>query len=585
MGNHGTHSMLRFTGHPAASHSATLFSIASALLAAGCAPPASQVAAAGDGHHEVPEPVSVTVFTDQVELFMEYPRLVPGLEARFLAHVTVLATGEPVRSGQLRLELSQGAVSTGVFEAASPTRDGLFIPVGALTTPGEHAAKIVVISDQVEETIPLAPIVVHRDLHSALAAAAAEESAEPANAVPFLLEQAWPIGLLLEQVEQRSLTQRLQVPGEIEAPYYARAVVSAPLGGRLLPPNSGKIPHVGELVEEGQILAYLETPLTTAERAQLAANTTSHAAVTMALLTEEYALQAKTIEVQLALLQSQTRLKFARQALARIDELRANDLGTEADLEAARRDVELALQATQSSEALQDSLEVSNSRLAALRERELANYAAASELKQMRHPLIAPISGEVIELGHIEGESVEIHSAVFSLIDMTRAWLVVHISEFDLAAVGDEPGALMSLAAFPDRSFDIHGDLGGRIVSFGQVVDPETRSLPLRFEITNPEGLLRAGMFADVFLETGRVIDAVALPQEAIVMDNGQPVAFVLIHGELYQKRVLELGIRDGRLVEVLSGIEAGERVVTHGAYLVHLAAASPASFGAGHAH
>ena len=68
-------------------------------------------------------------------------------------------------------------------------------------------------------------------------------------------------------------------------------------------------------------------------------------------------------------------------------------------------------------------------------------------------------------------------------------------------------------------------------------------------------------------------------------MDNGRPTAFVLIHGEAFQKRVLELGIRDGEFVEVLSGIKANERVVTKGAYLVKLASASPASFGHGHAH
>ena len=68
-------------------------------------------------------------------------------------------------------------------------------------------------------------------------------------------------------------------------------------------------------------------------------------------------------------------------------------------------------------------------------------------------------------------------------------------------------------------------------------------------------------------------------------MDNGRPVAFVLLSGETFQKRVLELGIRDGRFVEVKSGLKEGERVVTKGAYLVKLASASPASFGAGHAH
>jgi cobalt-zinc-cadmium efflux system membrane fusion protein len=59
----------------------------------------------------------------------------------------------------------------------------------------------------------------------------------------------------------------------------------------------------------------------------------------------------------------------------------------------------------------------------------------------------------------------------------------------------------------------------------------------------------------------------------------------VMLEGELFQKRDLELGVKDGAWVEVLRGVEAGERVATRGAYIVKLAALSPASFGAGHAH
>lgn len=68
-------------------------------------------------------------------------------------------------------------------------------------------------------------------------------------------------------------------------------------------------------------------------------------------------------------------------------------------------------------------------------------------------------------------------------------------------------------------------------------------------------------------------------------MDQGLPTAYVMLEGELFQKRDLELGARDGTWVEVLRGLEPGERVATRGAYVVKLAGLSPASFGANHAH
>ena len=580
--------MFKFLDHRTGGHSAAL--CAPLLVAAGCAPDTNQTVSAALAEDEGPEPVVVTVFTDKVELFMEYPRLVPGLEARFLAHVTVLATGEPVRDGQLRLELSQSTDGQlvrpwKVFEAPNPARDGLFIPVGALDAPGEYEARIVIKSAQVQETIPLPPIVVHADQASAHAAAEADGGEEPTDAVPFLLEQQWKIGLLMEQVGRRSLTQRLQVPGEVEAPPHAMAVVSAPLGGRLLPPESGRLPRVGDRIEKGQVLAYLEPPLTTSDTAQLVANEASRDALETNLLLQEFDVQAKALEIEQALLQSQARADFARQALTRIEELRAKELGTVAELEAARRDMEISLRATEGSQALKELFAQAQKRLGVLQARSAAARADAKPGGRVRHPLVAPISGEIVEAGYVEGEQVESEGAVYRVLHLGQVWIAAHISEFDLAQVGATPGAILKFAAYPDRSFDVLGAMNGRVVNFGRVVDPQTRTITLHYEASNPEGLFRAGMFADVFLETGSVVDAVALPEEAIIMDNGLPVAFVLLGGETFQKRVLELGLRDGRFVEVRSGLREGERVVTKGAYLVKLASASPASFGEGHTH
>ena len=80
------------------------------------------------GHGEDLEPISVTLFTDQLQLFMEYPHLVTGESARFLAHLTVLQTGEPIRSGSLHFKVTdpQGNMQKVVVDA--PKRDGLFIP-------------------------------------------------------------------------------------------------------------------------------------------------------------------------------------------------------------------------------------------------------------------------------------------------------------------------------------------------------------------------------------------------------------------------------------------------------------------------
>ncbi|KAA3611847.1 MAG: HlyD family efflux transporter periplasmic adaptor subunit [Planctomycetota bacterium] len=558
------------------------------LLAISCAPhshPSHSSASVNQERDDGPEPVAVTVFTEQVELFMEYPRLVPGLEARFLAHLTVLATGEPVRSGQLQLEVSLDSETELIFQAEQPTRDGLFIPIGTFDRPGRYEARIIVNSEQVRETIFLQPFVVHPDMESAHLAAEADVDEDLKDVVPFLLEQQWKIGLLLESVERRTLSRRLQVPGEIQAPQPATAIVSAPLAGRLLPPEEGELPFLGQRVQKGQVLAFLEPPLTVSDMAQRVANETDHSTLEMELLLREYDLQAKLLELEQTLHQAQARLEFSRLALARIESLRKHDLGTEAELEAARRDLEIARREGEGAQILLESFAQAKVRLQKIQARAATARGMNQAKAGLRYPLVAPIEGEIVEAGKVEGEFMESQGPIYRLVNLNRVWVAAHLSEFDLAGVEAEPGALLQFAAYPDRSFDVLRELEGRVVNFGRLVDPETRTVSLLYEISNPDDRFRVGMFVDVFLEIGRAVDAVAIPEEAIVMDNGRPVAFALLHGEAFQKRFLELGIRDGRFVEVLSGLEPGDRVATKGAYLVKLASASPTSFGEGHAH
>jgi membrane fusion protein, heavy metal efflux system len=126
---------------------------------------------------------------------------------------------------------------------------------------------------------------------------------------------------------------------------------------------------------------------------------------------------------------------------------------------------------------------------------------------------------------------------------------------------------------------------GGRFVFAGLQVDAATRTLPLVYELPNPSGRLRIGEAITLYVETGVATNAVAIPDSAIVEEQGQPVAFVQLAGETFEKRPLKLGIRDGNWVQVLEGLREGERVVTRGAYAARLAAAATSLPAHGHAH
>ncbi|NQU47177.1 MAG: efflux RND transporter periplasmic adaptor subunit [Planctomycetes bacterium] len=559
------------------------WAVLAALPIAACNPSSQPVEAAQVDAQ--PEPIAITLFSEQLGLYLEYPQLVVGSKARFLIHLTVLASGDPIRSGQARLELTDASGATKTLRAAQPKRDGLFIPTATFADANEYRVRLVLESPQGWETMDLPNFVVHPDVNAAHAAADAAATEEPADLIHFLLEQQWKINLLCEPVQRRTLTQRLQVPGEVEAINHAIAVVSSPLGGRLLAAESGHLPHIGDKVEKGQILGYLEPPLTTSDAAALQANQAAREAMGLELSLREFDLQNMALEVEQQRLQAQGQLKFARQTLARVEPLQNKGLVTAADLQAAQQAVEVAEQQLETAQTMKASYAVARQQLADIGLRNAAQTADPMNMSTLRVPLVAAISGEVVNVNHVEGEVVQAQDEIYRLLNLEHVWIAAHVSEFDLAAISAKPGAVLRFPAYPARSFDILGEMGGELVAVGREVDQKTRTVELHYQAPNPEGLFRAGMFADVFLETQKSIDAVAIPESAVVMDNGQTVAYVQHSGEAFQRRELELGIQDGVFIEVLSGLKAGERIAVNGGYLIKLASAGSASFGDGHVH
>lgn len=506
--------------------------------------------AAAEGEHEH-DPTSVTVFGERLLLFMEYPHLVRGDEARFLVHLTVLATGEPVRAGTVTLEL--GSFRT---DADAPRREGLFVPVGAAPEAGTFAGRLKVQSEQAEEVLELGPIVVHADHASADAAAHAAEGDEPSGAVPFLMEPQWKVRLLLAQAEPRTLSRRLVVPGTTRTPEGASALVATPVAGRLAAPASGVLPRTGERVEVGQVLAFVEPPLGAADLAQL------HAL--------ELELELKALEVLRTTGEAETKVHFAERERERLQRLRAEGLGTQREFEQAEQELALA-QAELAAAA----------RLKAALERVLANRSAqAGHGSTLRFPLTAPLTGTLAESSGLVGASHEAGQPVFRILDSSRLWLEGRVPEAEASLLPASAGAFATFTALGERRVTLAG-----APFIGPEVDPLARTLLVRYELPNADGALRPGMLAELQLAIGERQAAVAIPVEAVVPDQGFATAYVMLEGELFQRRELELGIKDGAWVEVLRGIEPGERVATRGAYIVKLAALSPTSFGAGHAH
>jgi membrane fusion protein, heavy metal efflux system len=190
----------------------------------------------------------------------------------------------------------------------------------------------------------------------------------------------------------------------------------------------------------------------------------------------------------------------------------------------------------------------------------------------------APISGVVAQRSFVPGGRVEAGEPLFVLVDASTVWLRVQLPGAAASALTREPTPTFTIEGM-DRDFET-----SRLVSVGSVLDPQTRTVPAVFEAPNPGGMLRIGQFARAVVPVGGTVTGVAIVNDAIVDDNGTPVAYVQTGGESFERRVLTLGDRDATRT-VVTGIRPGERVVTTGAFQVRLASLSGGDFAGGHAH
>ena len=192
----------------------------------------------------------------------------------------------------------------------------------------------------------------------------------------------------------------------------------------------------------------------------------------------------------------------------------------------------------------------------------------------------APISGVVRARPFTPGQRVEAGALLFEIVDPSQVVLRLKVPARHATQADAADAAIFSVEG-SDRRYRTT-----RVVSTGSSLDPESRTLPVLMAVDNADGSLKIGQFAMAQLELGGTRAGVAIPNEAILNEDGQPVAYVQTSGEMFERRLLTPGPTDGVYTLVERGIEAGERVVVEGAYQVYLASLSTGEIGDhGHPH
>ena len=179
-------------------------------------------------------------------------------------------------------------------------------------------------------------------------------------------------------------------------------------------------------------------------------------------------------------------------------------------------------------------------------------------------PVRSPINGVVLERLVTPGTTVTPGTPLFVVSELSTLWAVAEIDESQLAQVRTGRPVEVVVAAYPGERF------AGTITFIADVVNPKTRRITVRSTVPNADGRLKPEMFATVALGEGEPRSMIVVPQAAIQTIDGRPAVFVAeAEPGRFKPRTVTLGAEADGLVEIASGVAAGERVVVAGSFVL----------------
>jgi len=242
------------------------------------------------------------------------------------------------------------------------------------------------------------------------------------------------------------------------------------------------------------------------------------------------------------------------------------------EVASAAEEYKLALESLQrhGSQARPDALAQANDLVTASRRRlELWGLSAQQiqEIARADDPpaqvtISSTVSGTVMERKVTQGQYVKEGDALYTVADLSTVWVKADVYESDLARVRTGQPVEITVESQP-------GKLRGRVDFIEPTLNPQTRTVAVRMQVANPGLRLRPGMFVHATLALSAGQEVLAVPRSAVLDTGARKLVYVARGNGVFEPRQVEVGAADEEFYPVLSGIKEGERVVTHGSFLI----------------
>jgi len=313
-------------------------------------------------------------------------------------------------------------------------------------------------------------------------------------------------------VAQAPLERTLRLTGAVAYNGYLTTPVITQVGG----PVSRIVVAPGEHVTAGQPLLYVASP--------------------------DYSL------LRSAYIKARDAFQLADRFYKRAQDLYAHQAISQADLEQAESNRTQAEADRQSSEQAIRVLGITNPE-------SIVTAPSSAEL-----PLLAPLAGEIVERLCSPGELLQAGATqCFTLSDMNSVWVLVNVYQNDIAYVHVGEDVTIDNETYP-------GVVRGKIQYVAPALDPTTRTLQARIEASNPGERLKRDMYVTAEVHAGMIPNALSVPDAAVLRDTeNMPYVYMQTGASQFARRMVTLGESQSGKTQVLSGLQAGDKIVGDG--------------------
>lgn len=361
-----------------------------------------------------------------------------------------------------------------------------------------------------------------------------ETSHEENEEVILSKESIETIGLEISEIVKQTMSGQLTAPAVVVTNQNLEVLVGSLIEGRV----SRVFANVGDYVRKGNVLMYIEG--------------------------------LEIGEIKSTYIKAKANLEFFEAALERQRTLYEQNVGSKRTFLEAKAEYEKALAEFKAEDKRLHSV--------GFTEYDIEKFLEEDDHSAGRIPIRSPISGVIIERNVVVGQSIDLSSTAFKIINISTVWVDGQVFEKDIMKLGDKSSIQFTSTSVPDVIFE------GRISYIGEVIDESTRTLKVRASINNPNHLLKPQMYGEMKIPTKDNLKGLFVKNEAIVKEEESSFVFVLINDTTFKKEKIEIGTEIDGLVEVVRGLSEGSKIVTKGSFLLN-AELLKDSFGDEHGH